>query len=93
MLLDLFSKPALLEGLEVDQYIWGILTNLSNSDVEEVTIDSTASWKPVPVKALKEENDGGKYLDFLMKYSRKKNLAELLFWIFLFNFTVAFSFL
>lgn len=55
------SKPALLEGLEVDQYIWGILTNLSNSDVEEVTIDATASWKPVPVKALKEENDGGKY--------------------------------
>ncbi|XP_015920407.1 zinc finger MIZ domain-containing protein 1 isoform X3 [Parasteatoda tepidariorum] len=52
------NKPALLEGLEVDQYIWGILTNLSNSDVEEVTIDSTASWKPVPVKAVKEETDG-----------------------------------
>lgn len=55
----LSSKPALLEGLEVDQYIWGILTNLSNSDVEEVTIDGTASWKPVPIKAVKEENDGG----------------------------------
>ncbi|KAG8200562.1 hypothetical protein JTE90_000635 [Oedothorax gibbosus] len=52
------NKPALLEGLEVDQYIWGILTNLSNSDVEEVTIDGTASWKPVPVKAVKEESDG-----------------------------------
>ncbi|CAL1271440.1 unnamed protein product [Larinioides sclopetarius] len=52
------NKPALLEGLEVDQYIWGILTNLSNSDVEEVTIDGTASWKPVPIKAVKEENDG-----------------------------------
>lgn len=56
----IFSKPALLEGLEVDQYIWGIVTNLSNSDVEEVTIDSTASWKPVHIKTIKEEHDGGK---------------------------------
>ena len=56
------SKPALLEGLEVDQYIWGIVTNLSNSDVEEVTIDSTASWKPVHIKAIKEEHDGGKLI-------------------------------
>ncbi|XP_054718942.1 zinc finger MIZ domain-containing protein 1-like isoform X2 [Uloborus diversus] len=52
------NKPALLEGLEVDQYIWGILTNLSNSDIEEVTIDATASWKPVSIKTVKEENDG-----------------------------------
>ncbi|UYV62859.1 ZMIZ1 [Cordylochernes scorpioides] len=50
------NKPALLEGLEVDQYIWGILTTLSSSDLEEVTIDATASWKPV--KAIKEEIDG-----------------------------------
>lgn len=40
-----FSKPAQLEGLEVDQYMWGILNTLSNSDVEEVTIDSAANWK------------------------------------------------
>lgn len=40
-----FSKPAQLEGLEVDQYMWGILNNLSTSDVEEVTIDSSANWK------------------------------------------------
>ncbi|XP_023217100.1 zinc finger MIZ domain-containing protein 1-like isoform X2 [Centruroides sculpturatus] len=52
------NKPALLEGLEVDQYIWGILTNLSNSDVEEVTIDASASWKPVSMKTIKEEHDG-----------------------------------
>ena len=43
---------------------------MSNSDVEEVTIDSTASWKPVPVKALKEESDGGMHI-FLMHYSGK----------------------
>lgn len=39
------SKPAQLEGLEVDQYMWGILNTLANSDVEEVTIDSAANWK------------------------------------------------
>lgn len=52
------SKTAILEGLEVDQYMWGILTNLSNSDVEEVTIDATASWKPVTLKSIKDEHDG-----------------------------------
>lgn len=41
-----FSKPAQLEGLEVDQYMWGILNTLNSSDVDEVTIDSSANWKP-----------------------------------------------
>lgn len=49
------NKTALLEGLEIDQYIWGILTNLGNTEFEEVTIDSTASWKPVAVKPVKGE--------------------------------------
>jgi hypothetical protein len=35
-----------LEGLEVDQYMWGILNTLNSSEVEEVTIDSSANWKP-----------------------------------------------
>lgn len=61
---NFISKPALLEGLEVDQYIWGILTNLSSTDVEEVTIDATASWKPVPLKAIKEEHDSSGMLEF-----------------------------
>ena len=39
------NKPALLEGLEVDQFLWGILTSTS-SDIEEVTIDANACWKP-----------------------------------------------
>lgn len=51
-----FSKPALLEGLEIDQYIWGILTNLQNTEFDEVTIDPTASWKPVQMKSIKEED-------------------------------------
>ncbi|BFZ17985.1 hypothetical protein BsWGS_21024 [Bradybaena similaris] len=53
------NKSALLEGLEIDQYIWGILTNMTNMQFEEVTINQTASWKPVPVKSLVKEEDSG----------------------------------
>ncbi|XP_060076777.1 zinc finger MIZ domain-containing protein 1-like isoform X1 [Ylistrum balloti] len=53
------NKTALLEGLEIDQYIWGILTNLSSTEFEEVTIDPMAAWKPVPHKSIKEEDGGG----------------------------------
>ena len=53
------SKTALLEGLEIDQYIWGILYSLNNTEFEEVTIDPTASWKPIPYKPIKEEKDTG----------------------------------
>ena len=54
------SKTALLEGLEIDQYVWSILNNLQSTEFEEVTIDQTASWKPVPVKVsnIKEEDSG-----------------------------------
>uniref|UniRef100_A0A8B9S6A1 Peptidyl-prolyl cis-trans isomerase A n=1 Tax=Apteryx owenii TaxID=8824 RepID=A0A8B9S6A1_APTOW len=39
----------------------GILIYIQNSDYEEITIDPTCSWKPVPVKPdihVKEEQDG-----------------------------------
>ncbi|CAC5369214.1 ZMIZ [Mytilus coruscus] len=49
------NKTALLEGLEIDQYIWGILTNLQTTEFEEVTIDPLAAWKPVQHKTIKEE--------------------------------------
>ncbi|XP_071829293.1 zinc finger MIZ domain-containing protein 1-like isoform X2 [Apostichopus japonicus] len=51
------TKTALLEGLEVDQFMWGILTAVQSSEFEEVTIDATASWKPVALKPdyIKEE--------------------------------------
>ncbi|XP_036103194.1 zinc finger MIZ domain-containing protein 2 isoform X2 [Molossus molossus] len=55
------NKTALLEGLEVDQYMLGILIYIQNSDYEEITIDPSCSWKPVPVKPdvhVKEEPDG-----------------------------------
>ncbi|XP_011339603.2 zinc finger MIZ domain-containing protein 1 isoform X2 [Ooceraea biroi] len=55
------TKPAQLEGLEVDQYMWGILSTLNNAEhVEEVTIDSVANWKPAKnFSGIKpeEEND------------------------------------
>lgn len=41
-----FRKNAPLEGLEVDQYMWGILNTCNPADIDEVTIDSTANWKP-----------------------------------------------
>ncbi|RUS85309.1 hypothetical protein EGW08_006910, partial [Elysia chlorotica] len=56
------KKSALLEGLEIDQYIWGILTNMTNMtnmQFEEVTINQTASWKPVPIKSMIKEEDTG----------------------------------
>ncbi|XP_049320440.1 zinc finger MIZ domain-containing protein 1 isoform X1 [Astyanax mexicanus] len=55
------NKTALLEGLEVDQYMWGILNAVQNLDFEEVTIDASCSWRPVPIKAeghIKEDPDG-----------------------------------
>ncbi|XP_039624260.1 zinc finger MIZ domain-containing protein 2 [Polypterus senegalus] len=55
------NKTALLEGLEVDQYMLGILIYIQNSDYEEITIDPMCSWKPVPIKPdlhIKEDPDG-----------------------------------
>ncbi|KAI3362465.1 hypothetical protein L3Q82_012756 [Scortum barcoo] len=55
------NKTALLEGLEVDQYMLGILVYIQNSEYEEITIDPVCGWRPVPVKPdlhIKEEPDG-----------------------------------
>uniref|UniRef100_A0AAZ3S0G0 SP-RING-type domain-containing protein n=1 Tax=Oncorhynchus tshawytscha TaxID=74940 RepID=A0AAZ3S0G0_ONCTS len=55
------NKTALLEGLEVDQYMWGILNAIQNSEFEEVTIDPSCSWRPVAIKSdihIKEDPDG-----------------------------------
>lgn len=55
-----YRKSAQLEGLEVDQYMWGILNTLNTTEVDEVTIDSLANWKPAKnLTGIKseEEND------------------------------------
>ena len=39
------SRPAHLETLEVDQYVWGICNSLSSqAGVDEVTMDAKANW-------------------------------------------------
>lgn len=42
-----YSKPAITDHLEIDQYMWAILDNSSSTETEEVTIDSGANWKAV----------------------------------------------
>ncbi|XP_055530102.1 zinc finger MIZ domain-containing protein 1 isoform X3 [Wyeomyia smithii] len=47
------NKPALTEGLEIDQYMWAILNTLNSSntpngmETEEVVIDSQANWRAI----------------------------------------------
>ena len=41
------SNPALLEGLEIDQYLWGIIQSISGAACDTVTIDSSANWRPL----------------------------------------------
>jgi hypothetical protein len=56
-----FSKPALTEGLEIDQYMWAILNTLtSQQETEEVMIDAQANWKSIKpmlmsVNGIKQE--------------------------------------
>uniref|UniRef100_A0A5S6PZR5 SP-RING-type domain-containing protein n=1 Tax=Trichuris muris TaxID=70415 RepID=A0A5S6PZR5_TRIMR len=50
------ARPTTVENLEIDQYVWGILTNLAKCpDVSDVLIDSSASWKAHCAMALKQE--------------------------------------
>lgn len=52
------NKPALTESLEIDQYYWAILNTLSNTDVEEVVIDSSANWRAVQGNMQGSPNGG-----------------------------------
>lgn len=57
-----FSKPALTEGLEIDQYMWAIINTLNtqHSDADEVVIDAQANWKivkPMNTSGIKQEPD------------------------------------
>lgn len=55
-----YRKPAQLEGLEVDQYVWGILNTLNTAEIDEVTIDSAAAWKaakPNNLAGIKSEEE------------------------------------
>lgn len=64
----------MLEGLEVDQFMWGILTAVQSADFEEVTIDATASWKPVPLKCDIKDEDPGK-MDYIRSFVKLVNIV------------------
>lgn len=51
------KKMALLDGLEVDQYLWGILVQLSATFFDTVVFDASASWKPAPRPGVDYGND------------------------------------
>jgi len=68
----------LLEGLEIDQYIWGILHSLANTDFEEVTIDTTASWKPVQLKiTVKEETEKSRACGSSMAWTKAQSPGSM----------------
>lgn len=54
-----YSKNAALEGLEIDQYMWGIVDELSKTEVDEINIDAKAAWKPNSPIITKEEDSKG----------------------------------
>lgn len=64
MLCDFFSNHAVLDGLEVDQYMWGILDSLKETkEVDEIHIESNANWKPSMPKLIpKQEDSKGVYV-------------------------------
>ena len=53
------SKPALLEGLEVDQFIWSVLQTGGCSEADEVQIDSQANVRPVFIKSEAGSGEAG----------------------------------
>ena len=46
------SKSALLEGLEVDQYMLSVLQNPACTDAEEIQIDDQANMQPLHIKVV-----------------------------------------
>ncbi|XP_063699763.1 zinc finger MIZ domain-containing protein 1 [Culicoides brevitarsis] len=57
------NKPALTEGVEIDQYMWGIMNTIkaSGADIDEFTIDSQGNWKSLAKglsgNGIKQETD------------------------------------
>lgn len=60
---DACSKNAPLEGLEIDQYMWGIADQLSKSEADEINIEANASWKPNRPVIKKDEDSKGELID------------------------------
>ena len=58
---------AVLEGLEVDQYLWGIVQGLENSpDADEIVVDQAANWRPANMKAIVKTEGHGKSANYCL---------------------------
>lgn len=51
------NKPALLEGLEIDQYMWSVLQNQMCTDCDEIQFDQAANMKPITIKSENGESE------------------------------------
>ena len=53
---SIYRKPAMFEGLEIDQYIWSVLQNKQTVEFDEVTVDQNAKVKPCLQTIIKVRN-------------------------------------
>jgi len=69
------NKPALLEGLEVDQFMWSIIQHSSCTEAEEVQVDGQANVKPIFLKT-----EGGTIQDVKPILASSIKVASLAAW-------------
>jgi len=69
------NKPALLEGLEVDQFMWSIIQHSSCTEAEEVQVDSQANVKPIFLKT-----EGGTIQDVKPILASSIKVASMAAW-------------
>ena len=74
-------KFAMLEVLEIDQYIWAILKYVSGTRFDEVVIDSKGNWKPTTYNDISDagawKRNGGRmqFFELLSFYASFASLA------------------
>lgn len=49
----------MLEGLEIDQYMWSVIQSSQCSEADEVSIDSEANMRPIFIKSESGGDAGG----------------------------------
>lgn len=50
----------MVDSLEVDQYIWGIIEQLCKTNVDDISIDANAAWKPSGGTAVNVKDEDSK---------------------------------
>jgi len=73
LLVVVCRRPALFEGLEVDQYVWAIIQHISTTSPHtvEVIVDHTASWRPT-------DHHGQYMLDHVLDHHGQYTLDHML---------------